>query len=205
MKVIRNIDSAVKGYKYVSIAVIIAAFGFCMFNNYSTSKLISQSREKVYVLNNGNSLEMALARNPEENREAEIKSHVTMFHQFFYNLDPDPVDIKESIERALYLIGESGKQMQFAREENLYYSKIIDASISTRVKIDSIQLDMSRNPYLVNIFARQKLIRPSKVLFKNLVSQCQVRNVKRTDNNPHGLIIEKYNILDNKTIKEIKR
>ena len=205
MKVLRNIDSAVNAYKYIAITAILGSFALCSYNTWSTSNTVEKSREKIYVLNNGNSLELALARNPEANRKAEIKNHITMFHQFFYDLDPDPVDIKESVEKAMYLIGESGKQMQFAREESLYYPKLVDGSISTRVKIDSFQVDMSTVPYVVNIFARQKLIRPSKILFKNLISQCQVRNVKRTDNNPHGLLIERYRIIDNSTIKEISR
>lgn len=77
-------------------------------------------------------------------------------------MDPDPIDIKR-IEKALFFIDESGKQIHFKREEALYYHQLVDGSISTRVYIDSIVPVLAENNvYHCKIFARQKFIRSSK-------------------------------------------
>lgn len=208
MEFLRKIDNAAKVQRIIVFTLIIFCFGFSSYTIYSTQKLLEDSRNKVYVLSNGgNSLELALARNTDENVEAEIKNHVRMFHEFFFNLDPDPEDIKKSIEKALYLIDDSGKQYHYQREESLFYHKIVDASISLRIDIDSIVILKEYNPYGVKIYGTQRLIRPSKILYKSFVAQCQTRteDVKRTDHNPHGIIIEKYRVTENKIIGETQR
>ena len=55
------------------------------------------------------------------------------------------------------------------------------------------------------INGKERRIRPSKVVINNLFTRCQLRDVSRTDNNPHGLIMERYTVLNNKTIESHDR
>jgi len=128
-----------------------------------------------------------------------------LFSKLFFEFDPDPKEINKSIDRALVLIDGTGQQMHSSRKEALYYHKVVEGSISSRIIIDSVQVDLSTYPYRSKVYGKQQLIRPSKVIYKNLVSICQLRNVKRTDDNPHGLYIEKYKLLDNRTTDENSR
>lgn len=195
MKIIQNIDTSLKTMRTIMFIVILFAFLFCSYIYFYSMKQIDESRNKVYLLSQGNALELVRSRNGKDNIVAEIKSHITMFHEFFYNLDPDPVDIKTRINKALYLIDESGTQIHSKREEVLYYHKLIDGNISSRVYIDSIipVLD-SDNVYHCKIIARQKLIRTSNTTEKHIDGECTIRNVARTDNNPHGFLIEGYRL-----------
>lgn len=205
MKTLKNLDTSFKTMKFILFGVVLSATAIVLYNTYSSHLLIEKSREKVYVLKDGEALELALSRNPEYNRKAEIKNHLEMFHQFFFNLDPDPKDIKYSIGKALYLIDDSGKQLHYAREEELYYHKIVDGSITSRILVDSVQVNMTSAPYVARIYCKQKLVRPTTVVYKNLITQCQLRDIKRTDNNPHGLLMERFQILDNSTTHEKPR
>ncbi len=163
---------------------------------------VEDSRNNVYLLSNGDALELVRSRSGKDNITAEIKNHITMFHQFFYDLDPDPVDIKARIGKALYLIDDSGKQIHFKREEALYYHQLIDGSISTRVYIDSIGLRLDQNnKYQCKIYAWQKFTRSSGITEKRIDAECSIRNVARTDNNPHGFLIEQYRLINNKINK----
>lgn len=203
MKILRNIDSSQKILKFISAIVIIMAFSFSGFIYFYSMNQISLSREKVYLLNNGNALELVKSRNLQDNLKAEVKNHVTMFHEFFYNLDPDAKDIKSRVNRALNLIDESGKLLESQRNENLYYQKMIEGSISSRFYLDSISVKSSDDKYyFCKIFGKQKLERSSKLILKNLISECRVRQLSRTDNNPHGLVIENFIVINNKTIDE---
>lgn len=164
---------------------------------------VDESRNKVYLLSNGDALELVRSRSGKDNITAEIKNHITMFHQFFYDLDPDPVDIKTRIGKALYLIDDSGKQIHFKREEALYYHQLIDGSISTRVFIDSIGLSLDQNnKYQCKIYAWQKFTRSSGVTEKRIDAECSIRNVARTDSNPHGFLIEQYRLINNNNKNE---
>lgn len=205
MSTLKNIDSAFKLMRTSVIIIIVACFTFCGIFYYTSQLSIQKAREKIYVLTNGDALELALSKSPEVNRKAEIKNHINMFHRLFFEFDPDANEILKTINKSLVLIDESGQQMHYSRKEALYYHKIVEGSISSRVKIDSIITDVSSYPYRAKIYAIQKLIRPSNVAYKNLIAVMQLRNVKRTDDNPHGLFIERYNLIDNKTVNEKSR
>lgn len=205
MEYLNNLNSAFKLTKIISIISIFGAFILITVFYFSSQAKIEKSREKIYVLSNGDVLQFALSKNIDENRPAEIKSHVATFSKLFFELDPDPKDIKEKVDKALVLIDNSGQQMHSSRKEKLYYHKIVESSISLRMKIDSTRVDISRYPYGVTVYGKQKFIRPSKITYRNFIADCQIRNVKRTDDNPHGLFIENFKLIDNKIINERSR
>ena len=203
MKILQNIDTSLKSMRIISLAVIVFSLLFCGFIYIKSMAQVDESRNKVYLLSNGDALELVRSRSGKDNITAEIKNHITMFHQFFYDLDPDPVDIKTRIGKALYLIDDSGKQIHSKREEALYYHQLIDGSISTRVFIDSIGLSLDQNnKYQCKIYAWQKFTRSSGVTEKRIDAECSIRNVARTDNNPHGFMIEQYRLINNNTKNE---
>lgn len=202
MKILQNIDTSLKTMRFVMLVVISLSFGFSAYIYFISMQQIEESKNKVYLLNQGNALELVRSRNGKENIKAEIKSHITMFHEFFYNLDPDPVDIKSRINKALYLIDDSGALIHSKRQEELYYHKLIDGGISSRIYVDSIRVKQTNDNYECFIFARQKIIRSTKTTEKHMDSHCSIRNVLRTDNNPHGFLIQQYRITNSALINE---
>jgi len=205
METLKNLNSSFKLIKLFSLVIVLFSLSFSGVVYYMSEQKVQKSREKIYVLTNNDALELALSKNPEVNRRAEIKNHMELFSKLFFEFDPDPKEINKSIDRALVLIDGTGQQMHSSRKEALYYHKVVEGSISSRIIIDSVQVDLSTYPYRSKVYGKQQLIRPSKVIYKNLVSICQLRNVKRTDDNPHGLYIEKYKLLDNRTTDENSR
>jgi len=199
MKILQNIDTSLKTMRIVLISILIASFSFSLFIYVDAQNRIEQGRNKVYLLAQGNALELTRSRDGKDNITAEIKNHITMWHQFFYNIDPDPVDIKVRIEKAAFLIDDSGKLIDSKRNETNFYSQLVSGNISTRVYIDSIIPALENGVYHCRIIARLKYIRSSKVTEKHLDSQCNIRMVARTDNNPHGFLIENY-LLTNQTL-----
>lgn len=205
MEQLKNINTAFKLVKTFCLIIIILCFSSIAMFYYFSEKKVNTAREKIYVLTNGDALEFALSKNIEENRPAEIKNHIESFHRFFYELDPDPKEILNRIDRALVLIGDSGEKLHSSRKEGLYYHKIVEGNISTRIFVDSILVDTSKYPYKAAFYGKQKLIRTSKILYKNLIASCQLRNINRSDDNPHGLYIENYKLLNIDTIDEKSR
>ena len=65
--------------------------------------------------------------------------------------------------------------------------------------------DFDQYPYKVNTYARQLIVRESSLTVRSLVTSCRLLNATRSDNNPHGFIIEAFTITENKDLQTIKR
>jgi conjugative transposon TraK protein len=116
----------------------------------------------------------------------------------FFTLDPDEKVIDANIGKALYLADESAKNQYNDLKEKSYYNNLISGNISQQVTVDSIQLDINQYPYYFKCFATQKLIRSTSTANRSLITQGYLRNVARSDNNPHGFLILHWETLANR-------
>ena len=55
------------------------------------------------------------------------------------------------------------------------------------------------------INAIETIIRATSTVTRNLITEGYLRNVSRSDNNPHAFLIEKWKTLENRDIKAEKR
>ena len=53
------------------------------------------------------------------------------------------------------------------------------------------------------MFGRTSIVRPSGSTFRSLVTSCSLRNVLRTDEIPHGYLIENFKVVSNSDIDNI--
>lgn len=89
--------------------------------------------------------------------------------------------------------------------EKGYYNRIISANINQTLQVDSVACDFDRYPYQVTMYARQMIIRASNVTERSLVTRCGLINSVRSDNNPHGFTMERFEILENKDLRVLER
>jgi len=200
----KNIDTAFRQVKLFSLMVIIASFGLAMYATYRSSSVINQAQQRVFILANGKVLE-AWSADRKDNIPVEARDHVRMFHYYFFTLDPDDKVIQSNISKALYLADGTAKRQYDNLKETGYYSGLIAGNISQEIIIDSINISISDYPYQFNCHARQRIIRPTSVVVRSLVTTGLLRNVSRSDNNPHGFLIERWKTLENKDIKTENR
>jgi len=161
-------------------------------------------KDKIYVLANDKAIE-AFATDRKDNVIVEAKSHIKTFHQFFFTLDPDQEAIRNSMEKALYLADESAKKVYDDLRENKFYSGIISGNVNQTIHIDSTQVDISAYPYSFRCYATQQIIRPATITTRTLVTTGNLREISRTENNPHGFLIERWTTIDNRDIKTVNR
>lgn len=201
---LRNIDTAFKHIRLFSLVLILGCVSAICFTIYKSFQLISQSQERIYILSNGKALE-AWSAERKDNIPVEARDHVRMFHHYFFTLDPDDKVIQANITKALYFADASAKKQYDNMKENRYYSNVISGNISQEINIDSIRIDINQYPFYFRCFARQRLIRTTSIVTRSLVTEGYLRNVSRSDNNPHGFLIEKWNTLENRDIKTENR
>ena len=89
--------------------------------------------------------------------------------------------------------------------EKGYFTRIISGNINQRIEIDSMQCDFDNYPYRVKTFAKQYISRQSNITERTLITDCQLTNSVRSDNNPQGLMLERFVVLQNRDINTIIR
>jgi len=199
-KQMKNIDTAFRSIRSFAIIVVIGSVLLCGFTLYKSFKLIEERQSKVYVLANGKALE-AYASDRKENIPVEARDHVKMFHGYFFTLDPDDKVIQANITKALYLADASAKREYDNLKENGYYSTIIAGNISQEIKIDSVVVNIHEYPYYFRCYATQNIIRTTSTVSRSLITEGYLRNVSRSDNNPHGFLIERWATIENRDLK----
>jgi len=200
----QNIDSAFKYVRGFTAAVIVLCLSLCVFALVKSYQAINIAQSRVYILANGKAME-AFAADRKDNVPVEARDHIRTFHQYFFTLDPDDKVIQSNVTKALYLADASAKRQYDDLKENGYYSNVIAGNISQQVSVDSTTISLESYPYYFRCYATEKIIRPSSIVTRSLVTEGYVRNVSRSDNNPHGFLIERWAILENKDLKTQNR
>ena len=195
-----NIDTAFRHIKMFSIAMIFCSACISIYALYSNHKAIKDSQQRIFILANGKALE-AYAEDRKDNIPVEARDHIKIFHHDFFTLDPDEKVIATNIIKALYLADASAKKQYDNLKESGYYSNLISGNISEQIEIDSIAINVDAYPFYFHCNAKEKLIRTTSIVTRSLITEGYLRNVERSDNNPHGFLIEKWMILENKDLK----
>ncbi|MCD8739083.1 conjugative transposon protein TraK [Mucilaginibacter roseus] len=194
---LRNIETAFQQNKRIVALVILTSAIISVAAIWFSFSAYQKASAQIYVLANGKVLE-AVASDRKENIPVEARDHIKMFHHYFFTLDPDEKVIQGNISKALYLADESARNQYNGLKEKSYYNNLISGNISQILAVDSIQLNMDHYPYYFKCYATEKLIRSTSTINKLLVTQGYLRNVGRSDNNPHGFLIEHWETLANR-------
>jgi len=200
-----NIQQKFRFTVYLFLIISLALVGISSYVFSLSVRMGERSRQKIYVLDNGKSLLVALREDISENRDAEARDHIKRFHELFFTLEPDKEYIENNIREALYLSDRSAMNQYRSFKENNVYNQVIASDISMTLKTDSIRLDFSSYPYMFRYYGKQKIVRTSNITLRNLETTGRLRNISRTDNNPHGFLIEGWRIVDNSDIETVRR
>lgn len=198
----KNIDTAFRQLRIFSIAVITMCSLLSAYTVYKSFAAVRNADSRIYVLAGGQVMKANLSSRT-ENLAVEIRDHVKNFHRLFFTLDPDEKAIKRNISQAFYLADGSAKQLYDDLQENGFYTGVISGNISQRISIDSVEVDVSSQPYTFKCSATQKIIRSTNTLERKLLTSGTIREVSRSDNNPHGFLIQQWKIIANRNIKPL--
>jgi conjugative transposon TraK protein len=186
----------------VFAVLCISVVGYAVWRSY---RFAEEQRQKIYVLDNGKSLMLALSQDASINRPVEAREHVRRFHELFFTLAPDKNAIESNMKRAFNLADKSAFDYYKDLSEKGYYSRIISGNVQQRIEVDSVVCNFDNYPYAVRTYAKQFIIRSSNVTRRNLITSCYLVNSVRSDNNPQGFNIEKFAVVENKDIEVIER
>lgn len=106
-KSLKNIETSFKQIRLFGIVFVVMCTlitGYAVWNSYAFAEA---QRQKIYVLDGGKSLMLALSQDLTQNRPVEAREHVKRFHELFFTLSPDKNAIESNIKRSLFLADKS--------------------------------------------------------------------------------------------------
>lgn len=204
-KSLKNIETSFRQIRLYSIIFLVLCSVVVVWSVYSSYDFAEKQREKIYVLDGGKSLMLALSQDLSQNRPAEAREHVRRFHELFFTLSPDKSAIEHNVKRALLLADKSAYNYYSDFAEKGYYNRIIAGNINQVLKVDSVVCNFDTYPYKARTYAKQMIIRASNVTERSLVTTCRLLNSSRSDDNPNGFTIEGFTIIENKDLQTVKR
>lgn len=194
---IKTIEEKININKKVSLATLAVAFLIVVCTFIFAFLLIRESRKSLYVLDNGVPV---LVKQTDEllNRPVEYRSQVELFHRLFFTLAPDDEYIKENVEKALYLIDDTGKKEYTNLREKGFYNQLISSNAMVTIKTDSIKVNPERRSFM--FYGKQMINRKTALIIRKLTTEGHFEDMMRSPNNPHGVLLKDWRILDNTEI-----
>lgn len=178
----------------LSVLALWLSFFLAALGLSASFYLVRDSRKSIYVLDQGTPI--LLERSDVlVNRGVEYRSQVELFHRLFFTLPPDDQYIRQNTEKSLYLIDETGKKEYTNLREKGFYNQLVSSSSMLSVAVDSIRIDPARKKFFY--FAKQSIHRKSAVIVRRLHTEGSFKDVPRSPNNPHGVVLLNWQIVDN--------
>lgn len=197
-RTLSNIEKTFRFSKTMALVAVICSFLFSGTVVVLSYIKIERERQKIYVLDQDKSLILALQQDLKQNRPVEARDHVRMFHELFFTLAPDNAAIRSNVQRAFELADKTAYNYYKDLLEAGYYNRIVRSNIFQRIEIDSIVCNFDQYPYEAIAYCQQVINRESNSARRSLVTTCQLVNVMRSDNNPHGFLLQNFRVLENK-------
>ena len=197
--VIKNLENKIKLVMIVCSLFLVGCIFISLGSIWTARGMVSDAQKKVYVLDS-NVPVLVKQTTMEETLDVEAKSHIDMFHHYFFTLAPDDKYIKYTMEKAMYLVDETGLAQYNALKEKGLYSNIMGTSAVFSIFCDSIRFDDKSMEF--TYYGRQRIERRTSILTRELVTAGVLKRVPRTENNPHGLLITNWRTLLNKDIEQ---
>lgn len=200
--VIKNLENKIKLVMIVCSLVVCGCVIISLSSMVIARGMVNDAHQKVYVLD-GTVPVLVQRTTMDETFDVEAKSHIELFHHLFFTLAPDDKYIKYTMDKAMYLIDETGLAQYNALKEKGFYNNIMGTSAVFSIFCDSINLDTDKMQF--TYYGRQRIERRTNILMRQLVTAGELKRVPRTENNPHGLMITNWRTLLNKDLEQKKK
>lgn len=137
-KSLKNIETSFRQIRLFGIVFLCLCALVSVFSVVASFRFAEKQREKIYVLDGGKSLMLALSQDLSQNRPVEAREHIRRFHELFFTLSPDRAAIESNINRALFLVDKSAFAYYQDMQEKGYYNRVVSGNISQRIEVDSV-------------------------------------------------------------------
>ncbi|GJM64623.1 conjugative transposon protein TraK [Persicobacter diffluens] len=196
---LQKIENKIRLAVWVSVGSFVTSILIVILILVFTNIQLDKTRKNIYVLDEATPI-LAKQVGTEANRMVEYQSHVNIFHLLFWTLAPDDKMIKRNIGRSMYLGDESVHAEYNNISEKGFYNQLISSTTTVTIEMDSVNIDPATLEFVY--YGTQRFERETGVSKRKIKTTGVLKDVIRTDNNPHGVLITQYLTLENKSISD---
>ena len=200
----KSIEASFRRTKFLTCMTILLCSLVAVVSVFASYSFAREQKAQIYVLDKGQSF-LALQSDGMATKDLEIIDHVTRFHELFFNMAPNANAIIQNVNRALVLSDKSVYDYYSDLSEQGFYTRLVQANITQQMVVDSVTVDINTYPYTARCYAHQYMIRESNITTYEFESTCQLMEISRSKDNPHGLMIEKFVVARNESLGTKKR
>lgn len=198
---IKTIEQKIKLAFVVSVGSFITAAIISCMAIYLSYQKVGEERKKIYVLDHTGTPFAADQTDMQVNRPVEYVAHIELFHNTFFSLTPDNNFIDSQMKRAMNWIDETGMAQYNNLKEAGYFNSILSSSAVITLKKDSIVIDGDHFTY----YGKQRIERPSNISTRSLITVGSLKDIPRSANNAHGVLITKWKTIENKDLTNVPK
>ncbi|MBS4071437.1 MAG: conjugative transposon protein TraK [Algoriphagus sp.] len=198
--IIQNIESKIRLATVISLGSLLSSIIICGFVSAYAYQQVANARQSIYILDNDIPI-LAKQTNMQLNRPAEYKAAVDLFHSLFFNLTPDDKHIEYQMKRAMYFVDETGVGQYNNLKEKGYFNSILSSSSVLSIQTDSIILNQNRFRY----YGKQKIDRRSATITRSIITEGELIDIPRSENNSHGVLITNWKTIENKDLSNVSK
>ena len=103
----KDIEKSFRSQSRLTLVAVGGSLLFALIIGLYSLSFAEKQRQKIYVLDQGKSLLLALQTDAILSKDVEIRDHVTRFHELMFNLSPQKQTIQENLDRAFNLADRS--------------------------------------------------------------------------------------------------
>ena len=204
IKHFETIESSFRKTRAITIACVAGSAVVAVVSLVFAAVWIGLHSDNVYVLDKGGAFSATVSAGGVQ-RDLEAIDHVTRFHEHMFNLSPSSEAIKRSVAQALVMADRSAYTYFNDLQEQGFYSRMIQANATQQILIDSVKVDMGTYPYPETTYAKVYVVRESNISAYEFVSTGRLVDVGRSKSNPHGFMIEKFQVVRNERTETRRR
>ncbi len=198
--IIQNIESKIRLATVLSLGSLLTSIIICGFVSAYAYQQAANARKSIYILDNDIPI-LAKQTNMQMNRPAEYKAVVDLFHSLFFNLTPDDKHIEYQMSKAMYFVDETGVGQYNNLKEKGYFNSILSSSSVLSIQTDSIVIDQNRFRY----YGKQKIDRRSATITRSIITEGELIDIPRSENNSHGVLITNWKTIENKDLSNVSK
>ncbi|WPU96463.1 conjugative transposon protein TraK [Mucilaginibacter sabulilitoris] len=200
--IVKNIEAKIRLATWVAMGSFLTSIILSAICCSYAYRQVSDARKSIYILSNGIP-QQANQTDMQVNRPAEYRADIDLFHALFFSLTPDDKYIEYQLKKAMYLVDESGADQVNNLKENGFFNSVLSSSSVITLQTDSISLDMTKRYF--RYYGKLKIDRRSSTVIRSLITEGYLKDIPRSDNNPHGVLIMNWKTLENKDLENVQK
>jgi hypothetical protein len=133
-------------------------------------------------------------------REIEVLGHARLWSNLMFEFDQN--NFEANLSKAKDMSGNPSIDIINSYKTQNLFEEMIATNTRNRIEIDSIGVVKPlKEPYGVSLFARRIFESPTVRSSYYLYATMELINVSRTEQNPHGLLVSKFTVLNQDRIE----